>query len=41
MVVEISGERTVVAGKYLGVWHKISGEWKLAAISWSANEVTR
>ena len=41
MVVEISGERTVATGKYLGVWQKISGEWKLAAISWSANEVTR
>jgi len=41
MVVEISGERTVASGKYLGVWQKISGEWKLAAISWSANEVTR
>lgn len=41
MVVEISGERTVAAGKYLGVWQKISGKWKLAAISWSANEPTR
>ena len=41
MVIEISGERTVAAGKYLGVWQKISGKWKLAAISWSANEVTR
>ncbi len=41
MVVEISGERTVASGKYLGVWQKISGKWKLAAISWSANEVTR
>lgn len=41
MVIEISGERTVAAGKYLGVWQKISGKWKLAAISWSANEVAR
>jgi ketosteroid isomerase-like protein len=41
LVVEISGERTVAAGKYLGVWQKISGKWKLAAISWSANEATR
>ena len=41
MVLEISGERTVAVGKYLGVWQKISGKWKLAAISWSANEVTR
>ena len=41
MVVEISGERTVATGKYLGVWQKISGEWKLAAISWSANSVAR
>jgi len=41
MVFEISGERTVASGKYLGVWKKISGKWKLAAISWSANEATR
>jgi len=41
MVVEISGKKMVAAGKYLGVWQKISGKWKLAAISWSANEVTR
>jgi len=41
MVVEISGERTVASGKYLGVWQKISGKWKLAAISWSANEGAR
>ena len=41
MVIETSGERTVAVGKYLGVWQKISGKWKLAAISWSANEVTR
>ncbi len=40
MVIEASGERTVVAGKYLGVWRKISGRWKLAAISWSGNEPT-
>ena len=40
MVIEISGERTVASGKYLGVWQKISGTWKLAAISWSANEAT-
>ncbi len=41
MALEISGERTVAVGKYLGVWQKISGKWKLAAISWSANEMTR
>lgn len=41
LVFEISGERTVVVGKYLGVWQKISGQWKLAAISWSGNEPTR
>ena len=35
MVLEISGERTVIPGKYLGVWREISGQWKLAAISWS------
>jgi ketosteroid isomerase-like protein len=26
-----------VPGKYLGVWRKIDGEWKLSAISWSSN----
>jgi ketosteroid isomerase-like protein len=41
MVLEVSGERTVAVGKYLGVWRRISGQWKLAAISWSGNEVTR
>jgi hypothetical protein len=32
-----SQEGLHVPGKYLGVWRKIDGEWKLAAISWSAN----
>ena len=41
MVVEVSGERTVAEGKYLGVWQQISGQWKLVAISWSANGATR
>jgi ketosteroid isomerase-like protein len=41
MVVEFSGDRMVIAGKYLGVWQKMSGEWRLAAISWSANEATK
>ena len=41
MVIEVSGERKVADGKDLGVWQKISGKWKLAAISWSANEVAR
>lgn len=41
LVLEISGEKTVATGKYLGVWRNIEGRWKLAAISWSANEVTR
>ena len=41
LVLEVSGERKVSAGKYLAVWQKVSGDWKLAAISWSANEVTR
>jgi ketosteroid isomerase-like protein len=40
LVLEISGERTVATGKYLGVWRNIEGQWKLAAISWSANEIT-
>ncbi len=26
-----------VPGKYLGVWKKIDGNWKLAAISWSGD----
>ena len=41
MVFEIAGERKEAAGKYLGVWRNISGKWKLAAISWSANEAAR
>lgn len=41
MVLEISDEKTVADGKYLGVWQKTGGKWKLAAISWSANENTR
>ena len=30
------GERHV-PGKYLGVWRKIDGEWRLAATSWTGN----
>jgi ketosteroid isomerase-like protein len=30
------GERQV-PGKYLGVWRKIDGEWRLAALSWTGN----
>lgn len=41
LVLEVSGERTVAVGKYLGVWQKIAGHWRLAAISWSGNEVSR
>ncbi len=41
MVVEVSGKRTVAEGKYLGIWQQISGQWKLVAISWSANGATR
>lgn len=41
MVMEISGERTVTTGKYLGVWQNISGKWMLAAMSWSANDMRR
>jgi ketosteroid isomerase-like protein len=26
-----------VPGKYLGVWRKIEGEWRLAALSWTGN----
>jgi len=39
LVLEISGEQIRSAGKYLGVWQRIQGQWKLAAISWTANEV--
>ena len=37
-MLDVSGERVVSVGKYLGVWQKISGEWNLAAISWAGNE---
>ena len=30
------GER-YMPGKYLGVWRKIDGEWRLAAMSWTVN----
>jgi ketosteroid isomerase-like protein len=30
------GERQV-PGKYLGVWRRIAGEWRLAALSWIGN----
>ncbi|NOZ07938.1 MAG: nuclear transport factor 2 family protein [FCB group bacterium] len=41
MVLEIAGEQIRSEGKYLGVWQRIEGQWKLAAISWTANEAAR
>jgi ketosteroid isomerase-like protein len=37
--IEMSGAQDGlhVPGKYLGVWRKIDGNWRLVAISWSAN----
>lgn len=32
-----SSEERQVPGKYLGVWKKIGGKWRLAAISWSGD----
>jgi ketosteroid isomerase-like protein len=41
LVLEISGEQVVSRGKYLGVWQRIEGQWRLAAISWTPNETAR
>lgn len=38
LMLEISGEKVLSEGKYLGVWQKIEGQWRLVAISWTANE---
>jgi ketosteroid isomerase-like protein len=38
LVLDVSGDRIVAEGKYLGVWQKTEGEWLLVAISWTANE---
>jgi ketosteroid isomerase-like protein len=37
--IEMSGSQDGLhlPGKYLGVWRKIDGEWRLSAIGWSAN----
>jgi len=41
MVMEVSGEQVIIEGKYLGVWQRIKGQWRLVAISWTANQATR
>ena len=41
LTLEISGENVSSEGKYLGVWQKIQGQWRLVAISWTANEPAR
>jgi ketosteroid isomerase-like protein len=41
LMLEISGENVLSEGKYLGVWQRIEGQWKLVAISWTANEPAR
>ena len=41
LTLEISGENISSEGKYLGVWQKVQGQWRLAAISWTANEPAR
>ena len=38
LMLEISGEQVLSEGKYLGVWQRIEGHWRLVAISWTANE---
>ena len=38
LMLEISGEEVLSEGKYLGVWQRIEGQWRLVAISWTANE---
>jgi ketosteroid isomerase-like protein len=37
--IEMSGlqDGLHVPGKYLSIWRKIDGEWRLSAISWSSN----
>jgi len=34
------GARVEEVGKYLGVWRKVDGEWRLAAISFSSDQAT-
>ena len=41
LMLEISGEQVLSEGKYLGVWQRIEGHWRLVAISWTANEPAR
>ena len=41
LMLEISGEKVRSEGKYLGVWQRIEGQWRLVAMSWTANEPAR
>jgi ketosteroid isomerase-like protein len=41
LTLEISGEKVLSEGKYLGVWQRIHGQWRLVAMSWTANEPAR
>jgi ketosteroid isomerase-like protein len=41
LTLEISGENVTSEGKYLGVWQRIEGHWRLVAMSWTANEPAR
>jgi ketosteroid isomerase-like protein len=41
LMLEISGEQVLSEGKYLGVWQRIEGHWRLVAMSWTANEPAR
>ena len=41
LMLEISGEQVLSEGKYLGVWQRIEGHWRLVAMSWTANEAAR
>lgn len=38
LVLEVSGEEVRSEGKYLAVWQRLEGQWRLVAISWTANE---
>lgn len=41
LTLEISGQEVISEGKYLGVWQRLAGQWRLVAISWTANEPAR
>ena len=41
LMLEISGQQVPSEDKYLGVWQRIEGHWRLVAMSWTANEPAR